>query len=105
MIEWSTYKIESRNNSLWTDVKIEIKNNESGEVRESIQQEIIGEDGQPSIYIWEDGNFSCDCNRALFFGEFMNDENVPDVDCGDVKYSVRISHPESGEVIYNEFNA
>ena len=24
------------------------------------------EEGYPNLYIWEDGNYSCDCNRSIF---------------------------------------
>lgn len=28
----------------------------------------LDDDGNPNYFAWEEGNFSCDCNRATFFG-------------------------------------
>jgi hypothetical protein len=33
-------------------------------------------------FIWEDGNYSCDCNRSLFIQRCC-DETFPDFKCGD----------------------
>jgi hypothetical protein len=55
------------------------------------------EDGTPNLYIWEEGNYSCDCNRGIFFGE-----DYDDVKCGDGKYLVKIK-VLTGEVIYDEW--
>jgi len=38
------------------------------------------EDGKLNFFMWEDGNYSCDCNRARFFGLGGPDEDWP---CGD----------------------
>ncbi|MCP4585336.1 hypothetical protein [Pseudoalteromonas sp.] len=41
-------------------------------------------------YIWTDGNYSCDCNRAIFFAE-ANDEDIEhanDLPCGETRYSI-----------------
>lgn len=32
-------------------------------------------------FIWEDGNYACDCNRSLFIQRCC-DENFPDFTCG-----------------------
>lgn len=52
-------------------------------------------------YMWGDGgNYSCDCNRALFFAT-ANGEDDPDVSCGDERYHVcLIAH--SGEIVYED---
>lgn len=51
-------------------------------------------------YIWTDGNFSCDCNRHLFFsvaGEEDPDDNYP---CGQHAYSViKAILPDGSEVM------
>ncbi len=26
------------------------------------------DDGTPNFFMWEEGNFSCDCNKSNFFG-------------------------------------
>ncbi len=51
-------------------------------------------------FLWGEGNYSCDCNRRLFFkwasGEDANSEdNVP---CSDDIYSVRITADDGKEL-------
>lgn len=40
-------------------------------------------------FIWTEGNYACDCNRALFFkraiGESTDDDETP---CGDSRYEI-----------------
>jgi len=31
---------------------------------------------ESAYFMWEEGNFSCDCNRSIFFG-------LPEMDCGE----------------------
>ncbi len=42
-----------------------IKNNETGEIRESIGD--VGNSIEGLEFIWSEGNFSCSCNREIFF--------------------------------------
>ena len=57
-----------------------------------------------STYIWEEGNYSCDCNRAIFFNRAQGQEtDIDERQCGDGGYIVRITEAESGEVLYDEF--
>ena len=61
-------------------------------------------------FLWQDGNFACDCNRCIFWEETMGVEE-PDVDCdddggpacGDDKYRVRIV-ANDGTVLYQDDN-
>lgn len=55
-----------------------------------------------SEYIWEEGNYSCDCNRSIFFHS-ANDPNWNGKSdaCGDDKYSVKIIG-EDGSVLYED---
>jgi hypothetical protein len=54
------------------------------------------------VFIWSDGNFSCDCNRALFFARAV-DEPDPDLECGQSQYRVNwIRNDETGNIIYEE---
>jgi hypothetical protein len=32
-------------------------------------------------YMWEDGNYSCDCNKSLFLSQIYKE--VPELNCGD----------------------
>lgn len=36
----------------------------------------LDEEGNPNFFVLEEGNYSCDCNRATAFG-------LPDMVCGD----------------------
>ncbi len=48
-------------------------------------------------FMWEDGNYSCDCNRAIFFGEPEEAEA-----CSDGRYLVKVVDRKTGYVWYNE---
>jgi len=52
-------------------------------------------------YIWREGNYSCDCNRALFFYAWgPESENV---DCSDGKFRiVSITDKRDGKIVYQE---
>ena len=73
-----------------------IRENKTGKVVEynSPQPE------EPNLcyYIWSDGNFSCDCNRSLFFSN-----NKVDSECGNEKYSVNVFNKDTMECIYREY--
>lgn len=53
--------------------------------------------------MWEDGNFSCDCNRADFFREAAGEDCQEFESCGDERYSVRIISL-SGDELYRDGN-
>jgi hypothetical protein len=55
-------------------------------------------------FIWSEGNYSCDCNRALFFARGAQGTDEPDVPCGETMYRCRITLEETGEVILDEWN-
>lgn len=56
-----------------------------------------GEDGS-SDFLWSDGNYACDCNRALFFARAVGEED-PNRKCGDDAFAVRIL-AEDGTELY-----
>ena len=50
--------------------------------------------------VWSEGNYSCDCNRELFFTGHEVDDR--DLVCGDgVRFSVNIE--VDGEIVYQEY--
>jgi hypothetical protein len=58
-----------------------------------------------SIFIWEDGNYSCDCNRALFFERAKTgDDSVwVEQECGHIVYKLdKLVVRETGEIVYSE---
>lgn len=79
----------------------EVRCNATGEVRRVLQSwEFAGWDGPRSSvqYFWTDGNFGCDCNRAIQFAGVF----TIDTQCGESAYSVRLSDADG--VFYNEFS-
>ncbi len=71
-----------------------IRNNATGEERP------IQEDGDwdgSADFMWSEGNFACDCNRALFFYNWGPESE--DRECGHEAFNIpRVILP-SGEVI------
>lgn len=69
----------------------------------NFSDELLIVDNEPCIYIWEEGNYSCDCNRSLFWhreqGLIINDEYVP---CSEGEYKVSIYRADNGALIYGE---
>lgn len=85
----------------------EIRKNSTGEIREYVSEEILENDTNfPSVFNWEENNYSCDCNRHIFFKRACN-EVVTDDDfereCSDGKYSVNLKNKKDGKIYYKEF--
>jgi hypothetical protein len=87
-----------------TTATLEIRRNSDGAIRR---------DPNPwdwhGDFIWEEGNFSCDCNRYLFWCRAADepeaeDEDGPEHACGDDRYSVRLTD-QAGNVLYEDFSA
>jgi hypothetical protein len=76
-----------------------IRRNSDGVVREH-KDSLPAEDGSANAYIWEDGNYGCDCNRAIFFGDFQDGEERK---CTNWLYSVNLRNDDTGEWILREF--
>lgn len=77
---------------------VAIRNNETKEVRQyAVEFDWETDDGD-DYYLWTDGNYSCDCNRLLFFERAAgNDPDLEEGKCGDGKYSVLYADLPSGE--------
>ena len=83
-----------------------IENPETKEVREFKgdwelwEDDPSGKDGL--IFIWTDGNYSCNCNRALFFAS-VKSEKDPNVSCScKPHWKIKLVH-EDGEILVNDF--
>lgn len=50
-------------------------------------------------YLWSEGNYSCDCNRGIFFAYAGGEEPKWDSDCSEGKYRV-VCKSEDGAVLY-----
>lgn len=63
------------------------------------------EEMDSALFIWGDGNYSCDCNREQFFHEANGDTELAkrDIPCTDGRFKVRICLDSTGECVYSEF--
>lgn len=85
-----------------------IRKNATGEVRRYETEELINDgEAHPSAFNWEENNYSCDCNRELFFGYAggLQYEDMPDPKCTHGRYSVNLENPVTGEIYYREFES
>ena len=88
---------ECHKTETWVKIVAKIRNNETGEIREHKTDSIFCfEINSPLIFIWEDGNYACDCNRQIFF-------DGGDIPCGDEKFSVNLQNPKTKLYYYREF--
>lgn len=77
--------------------------NATGEIRERASTMFWWHrDDALGTFIWSDGNFACDCNRAMFFADAKGEPD-PNVECSHGAYSVQIKNSKTGEVIYEDF--
>jgi hypothetical protein len=83
----------------------EIKNNATGEVRDYPTTERLNNDEEfPSVFSWEENNYSCDCNRSLFFNDNDVSTTYDAIDeCSDGRFSVNLKNKADGKVYYREF--
>jgi len=84
----------------------EIRNNETGEVIEYQTEERLGVgNNHPDTFNWEENNYSCDCNRLLFFKRVKGEETEDDfeVECSSGKFSVNLKTKKDGNIYYREF--
>ena len=109
LIDWDVVEIEERNGGTCYHVNVDahIKHVKSGEVRVYKTKEYIFEaDGDdvyiPCVFNWEENNYSCDCNRYIFF-ERANGNEPDDFECTDGRYLVNLVNPLYGNVYYREF--
>jgi len=81
-----------------------IRHNDSGEVRRYEMRMSLGiDDRRPGVFIWEEGNYGCDCNREIFFEKAKGVEvDLDAATCGEGRYSVNLEYPP-GNVYYREY--
>ena len=51
-------------------------------------------------YMWREGNYSCDCNRELFFYRAKGIDKWDKVKCSEGRYRVWVS--DNGKNVYDE---
>lgn len=77
---------------------VAIRNNATGEIRNRVVADLEWNEG--SIFLWTEGNFSCDCNRLLDWVRASGEE--PDIDgahCGFGGFSVLHAELPDGTVV------
>ncbi len=87
-----------------TKAQVHITNVETGETR-SFGTDFDAE--QSEDFLWSEGNFSCDCNRNIFFEReclgLKDDEGrADDQACGYDAFTVRIVAADDGRVLYED---
>lgn len=99
--EVPTHKL---NKAKWVECIAEIRSNETGEVVEYETDEILYDGHKtPSTFNWIENNFSCDCNRRMFFDRVKGNEEE-DFDCTYGLFSVNLKNKLDGVVYYREFD-
>ena len=76
-----------------------IRKNDTGEVRQCATIWLVDD---PSPFIWEEGNYRCDCNRHLFFNHAGGENDSDDCSCGETAYTVLKIVLEDETVVYEE---
>lgn len=88
----------------YVKVIAQIRHNETGEVRDYETEDLMtGDETVPHTYIWEEGNYSCDCNRRLFFLRAKGEEEPEEVPCGEDTFSVRLLNAKDKQEYYSDF--
>lgn len=85
------------------EADVYIRHVPTGEVRICRGEELVDSELGWTPFIWLDGNFSCDCNRRLFFERAGGiDRGDPSTSpCGDGEYEIdKIVRVSSGELLY-----
>jgi hypothetical protein len=81
------------------EVIAHIRKNETGEVRRYADE---WEEGGAYLFQWTEGNYGCDCNRAIFFERVAGNElEWDEPPCGEGRYSVNLER--GGEIVHREF--
>lgn len=72
-------------------------------IRREVAHEAEWEDTDDSAteFMWTEGNYSCDCNRSLFYRGAAGEPEDDRRPCGDERFALTVqSH--GGDVVYDE---
>lgn len=87
----------------WVEISVHLRRVSDGLERVYKTDGVLMDDKTNlSTWIWEEGNYSCDCNRYLFFQRAGKEGEEEEVECTDGKYIVWIVNPLDGNVVYDE---
>ncbi len=104
--DWTDWNNQERcpENSRWVCVDAHIRCDKTGEIAIDKSYLAIGNDEDaPDPWIWEEGNYACNCNRPSFFGH-AGGAYDGDGECANEEFSVNLVNPKTGEVFYREFD-
>ena len=83
------------------DIKITIRRNSSGETR-VYSDAYVWDEEEHLVYQWTDGNYGCDCNRAIFFETAGGTANAGEDECGTGVFSSRVEW--DGKILWDELD-
>lgn len=75
-----------------------LTDNKTVEFEDLLYRDLPDYDG---LFIWDEGNYSCDCNRSLFFARAAS-EDEPDEPCGSGQYKINWIKTLMGDKLYGE---
>lgn len=80
---------------------VTIRDRTSGETVEYVDEHGHNDD---DCYMWRLGNYSCDCNRSIFFhrAKGVPESEIENNECGDTQFIVTGIRRPNGELIYSE---
>jgi hypothetical protein len=82
-------------------IHVTLRDTTTGEVRVWTSDIEWGDVEHPA-FIWEEGNFACDCNRAQFFARAIGAPEPTCPPCGDWRYVIDQITDANGVVVYTE---
>ena len=90
------------NNAHLVKVVAHIRKNSTGEIRRCETEEVLEHNAdKPTVFNWKENNYSCDCNRELFFERAVGKE-IDDDTCSHGRFSVNLENPITGEFYEGE---
>lgn len=95
---WVEYRIDRRH----AYVVVAMLDTQTGERR------VVRWEGMPwfehSDFFWSDGNFGCDCNRAIVWDDERANPEQPNLDrpCGEGRFLLCILSAETGRELYRD---
>ena len=82
-------------------INIHLRNVKTGEVRVYQPDYDVEEPFNP--FMWEEGNFSCDCNRSLFLYDWDDDKKLPCNPIDNVIVVDKITNRATNKILYVDF--
>lgn len=83
------------------NIYVVITENATNKTRLYVYEDYSEGDDSLISYMWDEGNYACDCNRSLFFSRAAGEEEDGDGLCGSDAYSVNGIFKD-GKLIYTD---